>query len=221
MIMKKSVLSRMYFYAGQLALAMGKSGEKLDLPPEALSFAASPSGRMLRRRMLRMLYDAYLVRVPDISAEELLKRFEADNADKAYADALRGWDFYRKRPLPNEQIPRLINGPGRAYEWRFWTPSGKARGKDAAAHAVRDGWFGHTGAFIEWRRVNRMSGFFTSVPADPDDCLVDSSSQFCGVAYSSAFQDDPRGKNVPLDIRNWAHEMPPQTTFLEFREVKI
>lgn len=218
--MKKSVLSEMYFHAGQLALAIGKSGEKLDIPPEVLSFAASPERRKLRRQILRLLYDAYLVRVPDISAEELLRRFEADNADNAYADALRGWDFYRGRS-PGEERPRIIDGPGRVYEWRFWTPARKVRGADAAAHAVRDGWFGHTGAFIQWRRVNRMSGFFTSVPADVNDCFMDPISRFAHVAYSRALQGDPCGRNVPLETHGWGFEMPPQTTFLEFREVKI
>ncbi|MBP9762607.1 hypothetical protein KBD34_03245 [Patescibacteria group bacterium] len=205
------------FYGSSLARALARLAEKRDLPPEAFYFAASRAGRGLRRQMMDLIYDAYVVRVPDVSAGELLRLFREDNQDKAYVDDLEGWDFYLKRPVPGEG-EYMIGGRGRSYEWRLWTPGYRVRGEDAAVHAARDGWFGHTAAFIQWRRINRTNGLFASVPIDPRDCMSDGHRSF--VAYSGGFDNDSHGRNVLLGIQNRALEMRERTTFVEFREAK-
>lgn len=142
----------------------------------------------IRAKIQRYSMAPHIVVVPDMSAVELtaLTKRCVRVGDKelplTYLDpGYENWDFYRGID------GSVISGRGQSFETLVWKPELVANdviSSDAVRIYFRElGFYGHAGAFTEWRRTCGLMGRHASIPED-NDCWQHSDGEFC-VPYSS------------------------------------
>ncbi|MDO8584489.1 MAG: hypothetical protein Q7R83_04915 [bacterium] len=158
-----------------------------------------------------------IVVVPHIAAVDLTallmeeRDFTCSDLDPDYAY----WNYYRAID------GKPISGQGKRFEVLVWKPKlapwATIASNSVRRHFRRFGFYGHTGAFIQWLRIRGFTGYHASI-LDDNNCLLDRHNCHCSLsAYSVHHNRQIIRQIVP---RPHIHEWRCGWSFVGFREIK-
>lgn len=152
-----------------------------------------------------------IVVVPDLSADELTATAKHALRLTYFHSLYEQWDYY------TDLSGKPILGRGLKFETiivlKTEIKSGIVSWTYARDHLRELGFFGHVGAFTQWRRQNPTpTGFHASIPEDRA-CLRDHHGNLCA-PYSYINGEDRR-----LDIMWLGHRLNDGESVVGFREV--
>jgi hypothetical protein len=167
-------------------------------------------GKALAPLVQRFSNAPNIIVVPDLAAVELTalvkRELNLTFLDGEYAR----WDYY----TAHDGTP--ISGRGKRFEVLVWKPelrSDQAISSEAVRKHFRDlGYFGHAGAFTQWRRTCGLEGYYASIPED-SACWRSSDGRLC--APYSIFLGGPRKLSRSWIRDDWGVRW----SFVAFREV--
>ena len=112
--------------------------------------------------MERLEYNRFIF-VPDVEATELTA-IAKQELDLTYITPdSEPWDYYQG----NDGKP--ISGRGKVFEVMTWKPGRDVSSDEVREHFEKEGFYGHAGAFTQWRRTCGLSGYHASIP-DNNGC---------------------------------------------------
>lgn len=124
-------------------------------------------GKLLTPLIGRFSAAPNIVVVPDLAAVELTALVQRELGLTLLDQGYKRWNYYsdlRGQPIP---------GRGKRFESSIWNPKRKPS-EILSSEAIREyfralGFYGHTGAFIQWMRTCGLQGYHASIPED-DAC---------------------------------------------------
>ncbi len=152
-----------------------------------------------------------IVVVPDMAAVDLTALVEKE-LKLTYLDSdYRQWNYY----IGVDKT--VISGRGKRFESLIWKPELKPNETISSGVVCKHfkglgGFYGHAGAFTEWRRVCGLNGYHTTI-LDDNSCVRFAGGRLC-VPYS-----DFRGADRKLCLGRLGGGWSGGWSFVAFREV--
>jgi hypothetical protein len=209
--------------------------ERMDVPLEALHRLVTPKGRDTWDAIGRLIIndwraeqpqqgvgghpfrgtsitDRNIIVVPDLAAVDLTALAKSE-LNLTYLDPdYEQWNYYRGND------GKEISGRGKRFEVLIWKPelaSGAYINSEPVRKHFRDlGFYGHAGAFTQWRRTCGLEGYHVSIPED-NGCWRDSDGRL--YAPYSYFDDGRRELGHDWVGRKWNGYW----SFVAFRELSV
>lgn len=100
-----------------------------------------------------------IIVVPDLAAVDLTALVKSE-LNLTYVDSMyESWNFWESG---FDHLP--ISGRGKRFEWDLWKPGREVTPDDVCRYFEAKGFYGHGGAFTQWRRVCGLQGHHGTVP---------------------------------------------------------
>ncbi|GEM_PF-3258367 len=155
-----------------------------------------------------------LIVVPDLNAVDLTALVKRDRALTYLDSDVAAWDYYRGDK--GQSIP----GRGWQFEALVWEPQlGSSEiipPETVRAYFRKHGYFGHTGAFIQWRHVVDLEGYHASIPDDYACWCRSTSVLYAPYSYYDEDEDIRELAKYPL-----AYEWDDRWSFVGFRQLVL
>lgn len=199
-------------FSENVARVLRQRGRSLD----CLTHLSTPEGGSALEQMMEIGYKDWekterrrltgpdVICVPDLSAKDLLKMVVDERAVTFLLDAYKKWNYYR------DQYGGIVPGRRKRFEVMVWRPEleserKKITSREAEKYFKLRGFYGHVGAFIEWRRVCGLLGQYATIPP-ADECYFSQYARRIRKVPSFNFQAIDPGPSDMIDTRRLSLE---------------